>query len=74
MKAFIMRTAKAVEVREVRASFNYDPPYTNLTRRTRAQELLRSYPETTEEETTEIMDFPTRAMHFDVRILAVGRS
>lgn len=64
-----MKPAKVVEVRDVRASINLDPAYTDPERRSRAEELLRAYPETNEEETAEIVQFLARGMHLDVGLV-----
>lgn len=64
-----MKPAKVVEVRDVRAMGNLDPAYTDPERRARAEELLRIYPGTNEEETAEIVHFLARGMHLDVGLV-----
>ena len=61
-----MKTAKVVSVQDVRAKENCDPWLTDRAQRARAEELLRLFPNTTEEETAEILIFLTKGRHFDV--------
>ena len=61
-----MKTAKVVRVQGVRAKEHCDPWLTDRAQRARAEELLRLYPNTTEEETAEILIFLTKGRHFDV--------
>lgn len=64
-----MKTANVTEVRDVRASESYDPAYTDPVRRARVEELLRSYPATTPDETAEIVEFLSRGKHLDVGLV-----
>ncbi len=65
-----MKPANVVEVRDVRASEKHDPAYTDPTRRARAEELLSAYPNTSDEETMEIVQFLARGMHLDVGLVS----
>ena len=61
-----MKQAKVVSVRDVPASETYDPWLTDHAQRARAEELLRLYPDTTKEQTTEICKFLTKGRLLDV--------
>lgn len=62
-----MKSAKVMSVRDVPAPDRSDPAYTDPEARARAEELLRLYPDTTDDETAEIRHFLTKG-----RILEVG--
>ncbi len=65
-----MKSAKVVSVQDVRAKEICDPWLTDRAQRAAAEELLRTYPETTDEETAEILTFLTKGRHFDVGMVA----
>jgi hypothetical protein len=65
-----VKNARVVEVRAVRIPANLDPAYTKPAQRERAEELLSAYPNTTVQETAEIVDFLARGMHLDVGLIS----
>jgi hypothetical protein len=65
-----VKTANVIEVRSVRAPANLDPAYTKPAQRERAEELLSTYPDTTAEETAEIVRFLAKGMHLDVGLIS----
>ncbi len=64
-----MKLAKVVSVRDVPASETYDPWLTDHAQRARAEELLRLYPDTTQEQTAEICRFLTKGRLLDVGLV-----
>jgi hypothetical protein len=64
-----VKQANVVEVRDVRASGSYDPAYTDPARRERIEKLLHSYPDLSDAETAEIVEFLARGMHLDVGLI-----
>lgn len=65
-----MKLAKVVDVQDARAPKTCDPWLTDPAQRARAEELLRLYPHTTEDESTEIQIFLTKGRHYDVGMVA----
>jgi hypothetical protein len=68
-----MKLANVVEVRDARAPVPIDPAFTDPSRRARAEQLLRKYPDTNESETAEIVSFLAKGKHLDVGLLAGDR-
>lgn len=65
-----MKLAKVVEVRDIHTSSKVDPAFTDPVRRGHVEELLRSYPHTSEAETAEILEFLRYDKHMDVGLVS----
>jgi hypothetical protein len=65
-----MQAAQSSVARKAPAVEKYDPAYTDPEGRARAEELLRRYPDTTDEETAEILSFLKKGKFLEVGLVS----
>jgi hypothetical protein len=66
----LVKHAKIAAAKAAPTILSYDPAYCDPVRRARAEQLLLSYPDVTEDEREEIVSFLFTGMHLDVGLVS----